>query len=551
LAALRAAGFVDTVSGRFDKVNEGLRPYVDIIVRTTRSVLEERKRVGEREANRQFRRPPGICLFAPAIYPHFHEIGLANAPFSVEEKKRFLAVRRVLQRQEGYGFEANTEAQAKALVGGESEGQSKPHPLFLLRAAELKLATACVSTLAASEISAVIRLPNSVNRTLGQIRQFSQHYHAKKTTDRKRREEFQKVQAAITASIPDDFFEFVEGAQDGIRLVTDAHLEWMNIRGLPLCVQKDITRIPVTPGNLFVEQISPQQYVHLVASDFEEILILSALRGDDPISPFFDLAINQFAPHFKGRLRVRKERVRNENDLIDALNSFEGAIMIFDGHGSHEQGRAAALQLLDEKIDIWKLQGKHPRVPPIVVLSACDTHAADRNHASTGNGFLSIGAQTVLGSVFPIDARDASAFAARLLYRISDFVPVAQKMFNRSLTWMEIMGGMIRMQLLTDFCRRLERKGIIDNSMYEAIHVMGNMAINTYRDWPFETVIAELVTQGVDEKRAWYELRSAAANSTAISYIQMGRPETIIVHPDQDVGREADSAVSGGDNKAR
>ena len=115
-------------------------------------------------------------------------------------------------------------------------------------------------------------------------------------------------------------------------------------------------------------------------------------------------------------------------------------------------------QLIEEKIDIWQLQRKRPRVPPIVVLSACDTHAADRNHASTANGFLSIGARAVLGSVFPIDAEDAASFVARLLYRIAKFIPSAQKQFNRSLTWMEIMGGMIRMQLLTDFCRLLKKK---------------------------------------------------------------------------------------------
>jgi len=543
LFALHAAGYRDMVSGRFDQIDKGIAPYVEVIVQTTRSVLAERELIGEREANQYFRRPPSVNLYAPSIYPHFNEIELGSAPFSNEEKKRFIAVRRALQRQEGYGFDASTNAQAQALFGGKLGKEPSPHFLLHERAGELLLGNDCVSTLTASEVSALVRLPNAVNRTSGQVRQFAQHYHAKSTTDRKRRDAYRKVQNTITASIPEEFLEFVERAEDGVRLITDAHLEWMNVRGLPLCVQKDITRIPVTPGNLFLDQVSPRSYRHLKTSDFEEILILSALQESDPISKFFSVAIEGFKPHFKDKIRVRTERIRNEEDLISALNSFDGSIAIFDGHGGHEKHQPAKLQLLEESIDIWQLARKRPRVPPIVVLSACDTHAADRNHASTANGFLSIGARTVLGSVFPIDARDAASFVARLLYRVAEFVPTAQQMFNRSLTWMEIMGGLIRMQLLTDFCRRLEKKGMIDAEAYNEIHIAGNMAINGGNDWPFETIIADLVERGIEEKLGWHELRSAVANSTAISYIQMGRPETIIVHPNQQFSDTAQAAT--------
>ena len=533
LHALAVAGYRNLENGRFDQINKGITPYVEAIVQTTRSVIEERAEIGEREANQYFRPPPSINLFAPAIFPHFHEISLANAPLTPEEKKRFIAVRRMLQRQDGYGFGANTEAQAEAVFGAKLGEEPNPHFLMLERASELHLATECMSTLTASEVSAAVRLPNSVNRTSGQVRQFAEHYHAKKTTDRKRHDAFRKVQSAITYSVPEPFFEFIEEAGDGIRLITDAHLEWMNLRGLPLCVQKDVARIPVTPGNLFVDQVSPKRYLHLAASDFEEVLILSALQSDDPIAKLFDAAIGVFAPQFKDRIRVRNERIRNRKDLVNALNSFSGPMVIFDGHGGHEKNEAAQLQLLDEKVDIWQLRDANLRIPPIVVLSACDTHAADRNHATTANGFLSLGARTVLGSVFPIDARDAASFVARLLYRIAEFVPAAHGLFNRSLTWLEIMGGMIQMQLLTDFCRRLEQKNIIDSEGYRKIHLAGNMSINSGEEWPFEKVISDLVEYGVDEKRASHELRSAVANSTAISYIQMGRPETIIVHPNE------------------
>src|SRR5690606_20884586 len=98
--------------------------------------------------------------------------------------------------------------------------------------------------------------------------------------------------------------------------IADAHIEWMNIKGLPLCIQKDVMRIPVTPGNLFVDQIKPKSYIHLKTGAFEEVLILSALQELDPISRCLEIAIETFAPIIADRVRIRTERVRNEDDLI-------------------------------------------------------------------------------------------------------------------------------------------------------------------------------------------------------------------------------------------
>ena len=436
----------------------------------------------------------------------------------------------MIARQDGYLFQANTNAQVSAAFGASREGEPNPHFLIQHRAAELNLATECVSTLAASEISAVIRLPNSVNRTAGQVRQFAQQHHSPNTTTHKRMEAFRRIQGAITKAVPEDFFEFLETAQEGIRLISDAHLEWIKLRGLPLSIQKDVSRIAVTPGNLFVDQIVPKTYLHLKQEDFYDILVLSALDEADPISPFLDTAVEAFAPALVGKLRVQTKRIRTQIDFIDALNSFGGALMIFDGHGEHRQGQAGKLRLLEETINIWDLRSNRPRVPPIVVLSACDTHAADRNHASTANGFLAIGARAVLGSVFPINALDAATFIARLLYRIAVYVPLARQQFGRSLTWLEVMSGMIRMQLLTDYCKRMEKRELINRDSYFAIHAAGNAAINSTQIWPFESIVDLVVEKGVDESLARRELFASTANSTAISYLHMGRPETIVVH---------------------
>lgn len=78
----------------------------------------------------------------------------------------------------------------------------------------------------------------------------------------------------------------------------------------------------------------------------------------------------------------------SEDDLVTALNEFDGPLVIFAGHRSHAEDQPAKLHLGDEAIDVWNLRPKIKRMPPIMVLSTCDTHVADRNHATTANGFM-------------------------------------------------------------------------------------------------------------------------------------------------------------------
>jgi hypothetical protein len=173
----------------------------------------------------------------------------------------------------------------KALLGEKFEEKAhQPHVLMKQRAEELRFSSECVAALAASEFSAVIRLPNAVNRTSGQVRLFAQQQRSRSFKDRKVVDMFRRVQKAITSSVPGEFFEFLEAAEIGVRILADAHLEWMELRDLPLGIQKDVCRIPVTLGNLFVDQLCPKQYIHLSPDDFEEVLMLNALEEDDPIA---------------------------------------------------------------------------------------------------------------------------------------------------------------------------------------------------------------------------------------------------------------------------
>jgi hypothetical protein len=534
LAALQTAGFEDLIYGPFKDLKGGTKPYVDQIVRTAHSIFDERDAVGDRGLHQIYRKPPDLNLFAPAIYPDFFDLPIPAA-LDKDEMKRTRLARQALMRQSGYNFEIRTEAQQKAMLGEitkskDGKPETDPNPLMLLRARELSLSTELMGAIAASEFSAVVRLPNEVNRTLGGVRNFSEHYRSHQPTTRKRLLAFRQVQDRLASAVPSEFLDLIRRSKTGVRVVSDAHLEWLNVDGLPLAVRKDCSRIPVTPGNLFVDHLAARPIIRLTPNDFQSVLVISALTRDDPIRGLFESAFDTFEPRWRDHLTVTFVEVKSAAELVKALNEFNGPMVVFDGHGGHAKNKPAQVYLGSEAVDVWGLRDQIQNMPPILVLSACDTHAADRNHATTANGFMHLGARTVLSSVFPLEARTAAAFAARLVYRVAAFLLPAIELFGEALTWTEVMSGMLRMQLLTDFLRQLLQKNKINQAMYDGIHVYGSQAINGRNLDPFVVVMSRLEQEaGLTRKSLELELELAVANSSVISYLQVGRPETILI----------------------
>lgn len=543
LVALSAAGFTDMVYGRFEDFDSGLKGYVDQIVKTSMSLLDERDAAEPRDMHLIFRQPPDVNLFAPAIAPAFFE-NPAPTKMDREERRRFTTVRQALERQAGYSFELRAEGQVSAFAGkrfaaSKKHEDGRPHPLMWLRASELSLNTELMSALAASEFSTVVRLPNDVNRTAGSVRNFSQHYRSDQPTSRKRSLAFREVQARLASAVPAEFIDIIRRSKTGIRVVADAHLEWLNIDGLPLGIRNNCARVPVTPGNLFIDNISAKGALQLTPDDFKSILIISALKRDDPIKNLFETAFEVVDGDRATKVDLQYVQVNCEAELVKALNEFNGPMVMFDGHGSHQPGGVGMLHLGDQAVDVWTLKDKITNMPPIVILSACDTHAADRNHATTANGFMALGARTVLSSVYPLDARHAAIFAARLVLRVGDFLQPAIMTSGQAITWLEMISGMLRMQLLSDFLRQIRSKNKIDQQTYEKIHLDGNLAINGGAPDPFAIMTKKLEEMGVSGLAL--DLETAIANSSVISYLQIGRPETILIDVPDRMRRQMDA----------
>lgn len=536
-AALRVCGFVGIGTEPFRRIHEGEKAHVEQIVLTTNEIFDERRANPSTRVNQIYPRTPDLNLYLPATYDLKAAFPL-RPDLDRAERHEIQAALRILDKQSSYSFELSSVEQFAVMAGATPDmllagSKVKPNPIISIRAKEIRLGTEAVSCLAASEISAVIRLPNRLNLTRGVVRQFAQHYRADRPQMLKRSELFRGVQRAIADGFPSEFYDLIDRSEDGIRVVADAHIEWLDVRGIPLGLRYNVARIPVTPGNAFINTLWTLPHIELTPEDFQDVLVVSGLGDADIIAHQFKVAFEIFGQQWHDKLRIKFVRVTSKKELVAAINAFEGALMVFDGHGSHKSDQNGFLWVGDEAVDVWSLRGEVHRPPPIVILSACDTHAADRNHATVANGFLALGCRSVLGSVFPLHASDAAVFTARLLYRVSDYIPAAIRMFERSLTWLEVVSGMLRRQVTTDILRHLNAKGMITEEYVRNMSPRFHHLADLNLDDPFAQIRQVLLEEGISEGELDREIHTAIAASSTISYLHLGRPETILINSDE------------------
>lgn len=129
----------------------------------SRAQLDIRKAVDAKAFEASFPLAPAFNLFAPALLATAADLQLpADAERS--ERRGLAAALELLQDHRGYNFQVRNKRQKSVLI---AEERIEPHPLLRMRAMELELATECMNSLSASDLSVTIRLPNDVNRTSG------------------------------------------------------------------------------------------------------------------------------------------------------------------------------------------------------------------------------------------------------------------------------------------------------------------------------------------------------------------------------------------------
>ena len=470
---------------------------------------------------------PDVILLAPSMYRNI-EAHMANIPLPPAARRAFRAMR----RQRGYTF----------MVQADETDLNDIGPLGVMRGVELKLQAFAIGMRAASTLAATIRLPGQVNRIGGLIGQLARHlrHYDDRPPDVKTARVFKAVQDALRDSIPQAHFDFLEGARSGVKIIADAPLEWLPVGGLPLGVRFDVSRINATPGNALIEQLRSRPPIHIRPEAFKNYLVVSMFEADDGIAHHMRERLRALPRVGVRGLRAQTATAATVEEFIAAVNAYDGPILIVDSHGTHE-GDIGGLMIGGRPVDIWALKGRI-KLPPIVILSACDTHPFDRSHATVANGFLQCGAQAVLATVLPIRSQPAAAFVVRLLLRAISYGDFMNRT-GRAVSWTNIVGGALRMQLASDIVGELTRQGTITEEQAGKLQLDANMDINTPRtDWLERLAVACQAAGGFGQVAWDKRFADILAASDVIRYAHVGNPENLVVADERVWARAAAEA---------
>ena len=490
--------------------------YVQGITQSTEAVMALWEDSGDRLAHLLMPPRPDLFLVAPSMYR-----GISTRLANVVDDPLVKASLRKLDRQRGYTMELNI---------ADEKDVERVGPLLALRGAELKLLASAVGLRAAGTLAATIRLPPAVDRTGGVVGQLARFLRAHEDPPRiKSARVFRIVQQALETAIPPEHRALIARSTAGIKIIAEAPLEWLPVDGLPLGIRFDVSRINTTPGNLFIEQIRPPMTHHITPDAFRNYLVLSMFEDGDPIAHHLRAGTWHTADGKNERILGRYASPRNPTEFAAALNRFDGPMVVIDSHATHpDAGDIGGLMIGGEHFDVWSLAGK-VKMPPIVILSACDTHPFDRSHATVANGFLACGATAVVATALPIRAPQAARFVMRLINRAVHYGAIVNGM-GQAVAWSSIVGGVLRLELVTDILRGFEDDGGFDEDARSALLLDTLKDLHPMRpDW-FERLRDRVIATGAVDLAGWEaRISDLIAASDAIRYLHLGNPEAILV----------------------
>tara|TARA_R110001599_G_scaffold97764_1_gene251910 strand:- start:379 stop:2595 length:2217 start_codon:yes stop_codon:yes gene_type:complete len=412
--------------------------------------------------------------------------------------------------------------------------------LFSDRQLELNLFKDIVSVVAVNQFCSATRLPNGVMLHHDRLKNIASLIKSSSFMETKNVRSLNKKMRSYTEAVRKDIgeklFQSAFVNRKKLFAICDFPIEWISHNGFPLMFTHEISRIFPTPGNMLGEASLRSERVLIPYSVITNILVIRSFDSDDPIKNHLSRAISIFSESGRYKnINVEIVDVSGEQELIDALNEFRGFITIFDCHGGHGgEEDIAWLYIGGEKLNVWSLANKC-HIPPIVILSACSTHPVDGSHASVANGFFRCGVVSVLGTYAPINAVHAGQFVARLLHRISAFVPMIIE--QGPVSWRQVLSGLLRMSYVTDVLMRMrDSLKLISEKQYTDIHLKANLLINSRKvNWQdkFICVIEEL-TEFNEEQVKEIVVDHFQFVETML-YSQLGRPENIVIYKDDNL----------------
>ncbi|WP_201764684.1 hypothetical protein ACK8HJ_19025 [Vreelandella titanicae] len=356
---------------------------------------------------------------------------------------------------------------------------------------------------------------------------------------------FKKFRDFINKKTSGSFEYLNESRPSEVKIVSNLPIEWSSHNGLPIMLAHNVSRLPVSPGWITTKLLIDSRNIFIDMEGFSDVLVISSFKDEDLIKDHLFSKLESFN---NGKLaalgsqsvfdvRAKLTRPSTYRELVSVLNDSCSPMVVFDLHGGHQESGEGLIHLKNEAVSVYDLV-QDAKIPPIVVLSSCDTSPIDRNHFSVANGFLSGGAKTVLASALPILSKEASTFIVRLMIRLKEFLPIVINKEKKSLRWSSFMSGMIRRTFYTELIDFLIEKGVIESDKkYNLIPRCGMMIDPVSENFHSEIVSLISNETNISPEEVQRIIDEELVLPECLKYLQLGNPERVVIRSPHEIKR--------------
>lgn len=185
--------------------------------------------------------PIDTVVWAAGLGSHLPD----DIPPGASTARELTRVLKTLLRQRDYPAFTNLSVDEGDRLFASQEAQAA----IAMRKLELELCTGALGVVAAGHFAPVIRIRPAVNLVKGEMRQMAACAAASGPRKMWKLSKLaHTLEDKLAKEIGSDCMEMIERSGEGIKLVSNAPLEFIPLRGLPLQLRRTVSRLPVTPG---------------------------------------------------------------------------------------------------------------------------------------------------------------------------------------------------------------------------------------------------------------------------------------------------------------
>jgi len=223
---------------------------------------------------------------------------------------------------------------------------------------------------------------------------------------------FDSLQRELANLLPEGVSDLISEKDREVIFYSDLPFEWAMFNGTALCLQKPVTRIPISHCNWSMIATILQDKSSINSRKPQGVLILDMLEEGDPLKARY----KQFRNTFANRgLDFKYASPRSPEELDRVLSESRPEIVVWDGHGKFDARQDRLFMTTGSKVFDADELFSNTLMPRVWVLSACETSMTAAVRGCLSRKLIARGALSVIATSARVYADVAFFFIEQLL----------------------------------------------------------------------------------------------------------------------------------------